>query len=72
MQFVDLASTFSARIVVQKQAAESYEVDGKSIMQMITLEACVGTRLLIRADGDDAEAAVRQLAELVDNKFGEE
>ncbi len=72
MQFVDLASTFSSRVIVQKQCGECYEVDGKSVMQMITLEAGVGTKLKIRADGEDADAAVRQLAELVENKFGEE
>lgn len=72
MQFVDLASTFSARIIVQKLAGESYEVDGKSVMQMITLEAYAGTRLNIRAEGHDADAAVQQLVELVVNKFGEE
>ncbi len=72
MQFVDLAGTFSSRIVVQKQATESYEVDGKSVMQMITLEAGIGTKLKIRADGDDAETAVQKLAELVESKFGEE
>lgn len=72
MQFVDLACTFSSRICVQKLAGEAYEVDGKSVMQMITLEAYTGTRLNIRAEGDDAAAAVQQLVDLVANKFGEE
>lgn len=72
MQFVDLAMQFSSHIVVLKQGTEVHEVDGKSVMQMITLEACAGTRLEIRADGDDAETAVQQLAELVDSKFGED
>ena len=72
MQFVDLASTFASRIVVKKEGGEAYEVDGKSVMQMITLEAGIGTRLSISAEGNDAAAAVQQLAELVENKFGEE
>ncbi len=72
MQFVDLANQFSSRIAVRKQGIETHEVDGKSVMQMITLEACAGTRLNIRADGDDADAAVEQLAALVESKFGED
>jgi len=72
MQFVDLASRFRSRIVVRKQSHEPYEVDGKSVMQMITLEACAGTRLRIFADGDDAQEAVEQLGKLIESKFGED
>lgn len=72
MQFVDLANQFAARVTVFKQGDEACEVDGKSVMQMITLEASAGTHLRIHAEGDDAETAVQQLAELVENKFGEE
>lgn len=72
MQFVDLANQFGSNIVVFKQGEEACEVDGKSVMQMITLEASAGTRLRICADGDDAEAAVQQLSELIENKFGED
>ena len=72
MQFVDIANQFSSRIMVQKHGFDTHEVDGKSVMQMITLEACAGTRLDIRADGDDAEAAVEQLSALVESKFGED
>jgi phosphocarrier protein HPr len=72
MQFVDLSNQFSSRISVFRQGDAACEVDGKSVMQMITLEASAGTRLRICADGDDAETAVQQLAELVENKFGED
>ena len=49
MQFVDLANQFSASVAVNKRGDSPCEVDGKSVMQMITLEAAVGTRLEIRA-----------------------
>ena len=53
------ANQFTSRITVFRQRDEDRcEVDGKSVMQMITLEATAGTRLRIRAEGDDAEAAV--------------
>jgi phosphocarrier protein len=72
MQFVDLATTFASEILVQKQGEEACQVDGKSVMQMITLEAGPGTSLRICADGDDAVKAVEELAALVEGKFGED
>jgi phosphotransferase system HPr (HPr) family protein len=72
MQFVDLANQFSSAVMVYKGGEEPAEADGKSVMQMIILEATQGTPLRIEADGDDAEEAVVKLAELFESKFGEE
>ena len=72
MQFVDVANTFQSQVTVVKEGPEPFEVDGKSVMQMITLEAVQGTKLQLKADGEDASAAVEQLAKLVDEKFGED
>jgi len=72
MQFVDVANAFGSQVTVSKGGPEPIEVDGKSVMQMITLEATQGTVLQVKADGDDAAAAVQKLAELFESKFGEE
>jgi phosphocarrier protein HPr len=72
MQFVDVANTFKSEVTVSKDGPEPIEVDGKSVMQMITLEATQGTILRLKADGDDAETAVGKLEELFTSKFGEE
>ena len=72
MQFVDVANEFTSEITVRRGGEDPLEVDGKSVMQMITLEAVHGTPLKILAQGDDAEAAVDRLAELFESKFGEE
>jgi phosphocarrier protein HPr len=72
MQFVDLANQFQSRITVFKGGEEPGEADGKSVMQMIILAATEGTPLRIDADGADADAAVKKLAELFEGKFGEE
>ena len=72
MQFVDVANQFAANVMVKKGGEEPAEADGKSVMQMIILAATEGTPLRIEADGDDAQAAVDKLAELFENKFGEE
>jgi phosphotransferase system HPr (HPr) family protein len=72
MQFVDLANGFSSNITVTKGGDEPGEADGKSVMQMIILAAVEGTPLRIDAEGDDAEEAVKALADLFESKFGEE
>ena len=72
MQFVDVANAFQSQVTVVKDGPEPIEVDGKSVMQMITLEATLGTLLRLTAMGDDAEIAVQKLAELFESKFGEE
>jgi phosphocarrier protein len=46
-------------------------MDGKSIMGLLLLAAAKGASLTISAEGDDEEAAVEALAELVAGGFGE-
>ncbi|MEO6435211.1 MAG: HPr family phosphocarrier protein [Tepidisphaeraceae bacterium] len=72
MQFVDMANSFTSDIKVTKFGEEPGEADGKSVMQMIIIAAVPGTTMRIDADGDDAEDAVAKLAQLFDDKFGEE
>ena len=72
MQFVDVANGFASEIKVLKFGDEPGEADGKSVMQMIILAATEGTPMRIEADGDDADAAVKALADLFESKFGEE
>jgi phosphocarrier protein len=72
MQFVDLANQFASKIMVYKGGDEPEEADGKSVMQMIILAATQGTPLRIEAEGDDADDAVKKLADLFESKFGEE
>lgn len=69
MRFVDLASTFSSSVRVQR---DTQEVDGKSPMEMMLLEATQGTVLRLIAQGEDAAAAVAALVGLVNDKFGED
>ncbi len=69
MRFVDLASQFSSTVRIQK---DSQEVDGKSPMEMMLLEATKGTVLRLIARGEDASDAIAALSKLVDGKFGEE
>lgn len=72
MQFVDVANTFQSQITVYRDGPDPVTADGKSVMQMIILEATQGTPLRVEAAGPDAEQAVAELAKLVEAKFGEE
>ena len=67
-QFMTLAQQFKSAI--QVEASQGGAVDGKSVMDLLTLGAAAGDSLSIRADGEDAEEAVARLAELVDGRFG--
>lgn len=69
MQFVDIANQFDCDITVSN---DENNVDGKSIMQISMLAASCGTRLKIKAQGRDAEKAVKALKELVEEKHFDE
>jgi phosphocarrier protein HPr len=60
-QFIKTAKRFSAQIVVIKG---DREVNAKSVMK-VTGFAKKGEKIIIRAEGEDAQEAVDALAELV-------
>lgn len=67
-KFVEMATGYIALIQVQR--GEEI-VEASSIMDLLMLAAGPGTDITIIADGDDAEAAVSALAQLVEDKFYE-
>ena len=68
-KLVTLASKFAADVRVRK---DGREVSGKSIMGVMMLAAAKGSQVTLIAEGDDAEQALMELAQLVADKFGEE
>ena len=67
--FVRRAMSFESDIVVRR---DTVEVNGKSMLLMMTLAATCGTELEIEAKGPDAEAAIAELVEFVERGFDEE
>jgi len=63
-----LANQYQSRIELIKG---NERVDGKSILEILTLGAAPGTTLVIEATGPDAEAAVEALVTLFASKFAE-
>ncbi len=58
-EFVRAAMAFSASIVI---SVDSRDANAKSLLSVLALGAKGGTPLRLRADGDDAPAAVAALA----------
>ena len=68
-EFVKLASRFQSEVWVEK---DGLEVNGKSIMGVLMLAAESGSQLRLRTVGDDAEAALDALAQLVERGLAAE
>jgi phosphocarrier protein len=62
------AQRFAARMSL---VVDEAEVDAKSILDILSLAAAKGTRIVVRASGDDAHAAVEHIAALFNNRFRE-
>lgn len=67
--FMKLASQYQCQVQILKG---NEVINGKSILDLLTLGAGNGTTLCLRAIGADADAAVAALAELVESGFGEQ
>lgn len=68
-KFVQTVSKFDAKIDVSKDGTT---VGGTSIMGLMMLAASTGCSILVEASGNEADAALEALSELIANKFGEE
>ena len=62
--FVQIANKFSCDISISKG---KQKVNGKSIMGIMMLEAGAGSKILISANGEDAQEAVKELESLLLN-----
>ena len=56
--FVQIANKFNSEITISKG---KHKVNGKSIMGIMMLEAGNGSKVTMMVNGDDAEAAVKEL-----------
>ncbi len=68
VKFVNLANRFGASVKIVK---DGDEIDGKSILGILTLAATQGTSIRLLVSGKDEEAAMTALAELIANRFDE-
>jgi phosphocarrier protein HPr len=67
-EIVKTAGKFKSSITIIR---DDLEVNAKSIMGVMMLAAEFGSTVVLRATGDDGEAALDALAACIANKFGE-
>jgi len=67
--FVKTAARYKSEVFVSR---DDLEVNGKSIMGVMMLAAEEGAMIKVRAQGEDEDAVIAALKELVDGKFGGE
>jgi phosphotransferase system HPr (HPr) family protein len=66
--FAETAAKFTSNIELIK---EDIRIDGKSVLSILTLGAAEGTQIVIEAAGEDADAAVAELENLLKSGFPE-
>jgi phosphocarrier protein HPr len=66
---VQTAAQFRSRIQLRHGEKTA---NAKSILGVLTLGAVLGDTITLRAEGEDAEEALKVLADLVNHKFHEE
>jgi phosphocarrier protein HPr len=67
-EIVKTAARFKSNITIVR---DDLEVNAKSIMGVMMLAAEFGSTIVVRAVGEDADAAVDALCAVIANKFGE-
>ena len=69
-RFVQVLASFESSVRV---CCGELEVDGRSVLGLMMLAASQGARIIVTAQGDDAEAALKALDELLNQRcFDEE
>jgi len=67
-KLTELAGAFASEIWLSRNGRR---VNAKSIMGVMMLAAGKGSRVLIEAEGEDAESALAALVKLIGERFGE-
>ncbi len=67
-KLVHAAGAFDSQITL---VMNGEEVDGKSILGILLLAAAQGSRVRVRCEGEDEEAAMAAIAGLFADRFGE-
>ncbi len=65
-KFVEIAQQFKSEVFVSK---DDHEVDGKSVLGILTLGVELGQDLTLRIAGPDADQAMKALLDLIERDF---
>jgi len=67
--FVKSAAKFNSNVLMEK---DGMQVNGKSIMGLLMLACPLGSKIVLKVEGEDEEKTFRELGSLIDNGFNEE
>ncbi len=67
-KLVETANRFQSEVLLEK---DGVEVNGRSILGILTLFCPYGSRLTVRTEGVDAREAMEAFVRLITAKFGE-
>ena len=69
VKLVNLANRFESTVKIVK---DGNEIDGKSILGILTLAATQGSEITLKVSGRDEVMAVEALVDLINDRFQEE
>ena len=68
-KIVNVSNGYKANIFFER---DGVEVNGKSLLSILNLACPKGSIVSIKAEGLDADLAIEELRQLIEDKFGEE
>ena len=68
-KIVDVLGRHQSAVLLAK---DGEKIDGRSILEILTLACPMGSRITVETEGLDAEEVIRELENLIEDKFGEE
>lgn len=68
-KIVSLVGSYKSVLYIKR---DDHEVDGTSILSILSLACPRGTEVLVRAVGEDCDALMEAMSRLFEQKFGEE
>jgi phosphocarrier protein HPr len=69
VKFMNMANRFASSVWIEK---DGNEIDGKSILGILTLAAVQGSEITLKISGPDETQAISALEALIEDKFHEE
>ena len=69
--FVKTANKYQSKIMVRNVTRDGKAVSAKSILSVLTLAVLCNHEIHLEADGEDAEAAIAELKQLIESDFNE-
>jgi len=67
-QLVKTAELFNSDVWLEKNGKS---VDAKSVISLLTLECPPGSKVIIKARGQDSQIAIEAISKLIEDDFGE-